>query len=283
MRLIDMLGAAGLRRIELTSFVRPDVIPQLADAEQVLASYERRPGVAYSVLIPNERGLDRALAQRERFDEVNLFLSASETHNRRNVNRSIAESLAGLERVIAARPGRGAALRGRDLDQLRLSLRGRGAGRPRAGDRRRRSPRPAARRSPSATPRGWRTRVRWASSSPPRASACPRSSSPPTSTTPAGRGSPTRSRRSSRASTSFESAFGELGGCPVPPGSTGNISTEDLVSMLEEMGVDTGVDLARLLAASTRRAGPARPPARRPPAHRRPDRLAPSQQLTTNH
>ena len=75
---------------------------------------------------------------------------------------------------------------------------------------------------------------------------------------------------------SFESAFGELGGCPVPPGSTGNISTEDLVSMLEEMDIDTGVDLARLLGGLDRRAGPARAPARRPPAHRRPDRLAPT-------
>ena len=99
-RLIEMLAASGLRRLEVTSFVRPDVIPQLADAEQVLAAIERREGVAYSVLIPNERGLERALAQRDRFDEVNLFLSASETHNRKNVNRSVAESLQGLERVI---------------------------------------------------------------------------------------------------------------------------------------------------------------------------------------
>jgi hypothetical protein len=77
------------------------VIPQLADAEEVLTAVERRPGVAFSVLIPNERGLERALAHRDRFDEVNLFLSASETHNKRNVNRSIAESLDGLERTIA--------------------------------------------------------------------------------------------------------------------------------------------------------------------------------------
>ena len=72
----------------MTSFVRPDVIPQLADAEQVLAAVQRRDGVAFSILIPNERGLERALAQRERFDEINVFVSASETHNRRNVNRS---------------------------------------------------------------------------------------------------------------------------------------------------------------------------------------------------
>src|SRR5881398_2631602 len=90
-RLIDMLSATGLRRLEVTSFVRPDVIPQLADAENVLAAIDRPPGVSYSVLIPNERGLERALARRDRFDEVNLFLSATETHNQRNVNRSIAE------------------------------------------------------------------------------------------------------------------------------------------------------------------------------------------------
>ena len=99
-RLIGMLGAAGYRRIELTSFVRADVIPQLADANEVLDCYEKLDGVAYSVLIPNEKGLDNALERRERFDEVNLFLSASETHNRKNVNRSIEESLTGLERVI---------------------------------------------------------------------------------------------------------------------------------------------------------------------------------------
>ena len=78
----------------------PDVVPQLADANDVLDSYEKLDGVAYSVLIPNEKGLDNALERRERFDEVNLFLSASETHNQKNVNRSIEESLSGLERVI---------------------------------------------------------------------------------------------------------------------------------------------------------------------------------------
>ena len=104
-RLIGMLVEAGLRRIEVTSFVRADVIPQLADGAEVLAALRAPRGRRLSVLIPNERGLDNALAQRDRFDEINVFLSASETHNRRNVNRSIAESLAGLERVIdRARP-----------------------------------------------------------------------------------------------------------------------------------------------------------------------------------
>ena len=99
-RLIGMLAASGLRRIEVTSFVRPDVIPQLSDAEQVLEGIDRPEGVSYSVLVPNEKGLERALSRRDRFDEVNLFLSASETHNQKNVNRSIEESLSELKRVI---------------------------------------------------------------------------------------------------------------------------------------------------------------------------------------
>src|SRR3954466_5967301 len=105
-RLIDMLARTGVRRLEVTSFVRADVIPQLADAGEVLAAVDIPDEVSVSVLIPNERGLDNALALRERFQEVNCFLSASETHNQKNVNRSIEESLAGLEEVLA-RAGEG--------------------------------------------------------------------------------------------------------------------------------------------------------------------------------
>src|ERR687889_2092867 len=83
-RLIDLLARTGLKRLEVTSFVRPDVIPQLADAREVLRAIDPPDGVSLSVLIPNERGLDHALALRNRFHEVNVFLSASETHNRRN-------------------------------------------------------------------------------------------------------------------------------------------------------------------------------------------------------
>jgi hydroxymethylglutaryl-CoA lyase len=100
-RLIELLGSTGLRRLEVTSFVRPDVIPQLADAEQVLEAVHLPSSVSVSVLIPNERGLERALAHRPRFHEINGFLSASETHNEKNVGRSVAESLAGLARTFA--------------------------------------------------------------------------------------------------------------------------------------------------------------------------------------
>src|SRR3954469_22686230 len=100
-RLIDMLARTGLRRLEATSFVRADVIPQLADAAEVLGAVDPPDAVSLSVLVPTERGMDNALELRDRFDEVNLFLSASETHNRKNVNRSVEESLAGIERVVA--------------------------------------------------------------------------------------------------------------------------------------------------------------------------------------
>src|SRR5205085_8048289 len=86
-RLVEMLARTGVPRLEVTSFVRPDVIPQLADGTEVLRRARIPEDVSVTVLIPNERGLDNALALRDRFQEVNLFLSASETHNRKNVNR----------------------------------------------------------------------------------------------------------------------------------------------------------------------------------------------------
>ena len=98
--LIDALGRTGLARLELTSFVRADVIPQLADAAEVLERVDLPPTVSRSVLIPNERGLDNALALRDRFDEINVFMSATESHNRANINRGVDDSLAGLERVV---------------------------------------------------------------------------------------------------------------------------------------------------------------------------------------
>src|SRR5881227_3059699 len=99
-RLVEMLARTGVPRLEVTSFVRPDVIPQLADGAEVLSRASIPADVAVTVLIPNERGLDNALRLRDRVQEVNVFLSASETHNQKNVNRSVEESLAGLELVV---------------------------------------------------------------------------------------------------------------------------------------------------------------------------------------
>ena len=248
-RLIGLLGAAGLRRIEVTSFVRADVVPQLADAEDVLDSYERLEGVAYSVLVPNERGLERALSRRERFDEVNLFLSASETHNRRNVNRSIADSLAGLERVIERSLAEGLRCEGvistsfgcpyegevpadRVLE-IAERLAAAGCAEVAFGDTTgMANPRQVGEFFAAATERlsGVELTAHFHNTR--------------------GQGLANVLAALERGIDSFESAFGELGGCPVPPGSTGNIATEDVVSMLDEMGVETGVDLEALIAAS---------------------------------
>jgi hydroxymethylglutaryl-CoA lyase len=248
-RLIGMLGAAGYRRIELTSFVRPDVIPQLADAPAVLDGYEKLDGVAYSVLIPNERGLDRALERRERFDEVNLFLSASETHNQRNVNRSIAESLAGLEAVIARARAEGLRCEGvistsfgcpyeghvppARVLEIAERLAAAGCAEVAFGDTTgMANPRQVGEFFAQARDRlgGVELTAHFHNTR--------------------GQGLANVLAALEQGIDSFESSFGELGGCPVPPGATGNISSEDLVSMLEEMGIGTGVDLAKLIEAS---------------------------------
>src|SRR5919106_3787251 len=248
-RLIEMLAGSGVRRLEVTAFVRPDVIRQLSDAEEVLRRIERPEGVSYSVLIPNERGLERALALRERFDEVNLFLSASETHNRKNVNRSIAESLEGLRRTIQRAladglrcegviavsfgcPYEGEVPRERVLG-LAESLAQAGCEEVGFGDTTgMANPRQVGEFFAAARERlaGVELTAHFHNTR--------------------GQGLANVLAALEQGVESFESAFGELGGCPVPPGSTGNVSSEDLVSMLEEMGIATGIDLPRLMAAS---------------------------------
>jgi hydroxymethylglutaryl-CoA lyase len=248
-RLIGMLGAAGYKRIELTSFVRADVIPQLADANDVLDSYEKLDGVDYSVLIPNEKGLDNALVRRERFDEVNLFLSASETHNRKNVNRSIAESLAGLEQVIARALAEGLRCEGvistsfgcpyeghvepNRVFEIAERLADAGCAEIAFGDTTgMANPRQVSEFFASARERlaGFELTAHFHNTR--------------------GQGLANALAALEQGIDSFESAFGELGGCPVPPGATGNISSEDLVSMLSEMEIETGIELERLIEAS---------------------------------
>jgi hydroxymethylglutaryl-CoA lyase len=248
-RLIGMLASSGLRRIEVTSFVRPDVVPQLADAERVLEAIDRPDAVSYSVLVPNERGLERALAHRDRFDEVNLFLSASETHNRKNVNRSIAESLAGIEPTVDRAREEGLRCEGvistsfgcpyeghvpaDRVFEIAERLSGAGCEEVAFGDT-----------TGMANPRQVREFF---------AAAGERLAGVELTAhfhNTRGQGLANVLAALEEGISSFESSFGELGGCPVPPGSTGNIATEDLASMLHEMGIDTGVDLPALLEAS---------------------------------
>jgi hydroxymethylglutaryl-CoA lyase len=246
-RLIDQLARTGLARLEATSFVRPDVIPQLADGPEVLSRIDVPDDVSVSVLIPNERGLDNALALRDRFQEINVFLSASETHNAKNVNRTVEESLAGLERVLAR--AREAGLRCEGVISTSFGcpyeghvapdrvfaiarrLAGAGAQEIGFGDTTGMAnpvqvraffedARIALGRDVELTAHFHNTR---------------------------GQGLANVLAALESGCDSFESSFGELGGCPVPAGATGNIATEDLVSMLEEMGIETGVELPALL------------------------------------
>jgi hydroxymethylglutaryl-CoA lyase len=249
-RLVDALARTGLRRLEVTSFVRADVVPQLADGAEVLRRMDVPPEVSVSVLVPNERGLDAALAHRDRFEEVNVFLSASETHNRRNVNRSVDESLAGLERVLGRARGEGLRCEGvistsfgcpyeGHVDPARVlaiagRLRDAGAQEVGFGDT-----------TGMANPlqvRAFFAQAREALAGDLELTAHFHNTR--------GQGLANVLAALEAGCASFESSFGELGGCPVPPGATGNIATEDLVSMLEEMGIATGVDLEALLAAA---------------------------------
>ena len=248
-RLIEALLATGLHRIEITSFVRPDVIPQLADGAEVLAAVERPAGVAFSVLIPNERGLERALEQRDRFDEISVFLSASETHNKKNVNRSIAESLDGLKRTLATAKQEGLRCEGviatsfgdpyegdvpvERVMEIAEALAAAGCDEVGFGDT-----------TGMANPRQVREFF-----------AIARERLTGVELTAhfhntRGQGLANALAALEEGVESFESSFGELGGCPVPPGSTGNVSTEDLTSMFHEMGIDTGIDLPALIEAS---------------------------------
>jgi hydroxymethylglutaryl-CoA lyase len=248
--LIDRLARTGVKRIEVTSFVRADVIPQLADAGEVLAAIDVPEGVARSVLIPNERGLDRALAQRDRFDEIGVFLSASETHNRRNVNRSVGESLAGLDRVIAA--ARAAGLRVEAIISTSFGCPYEGVvERGRVRDIARRLADAGAAEIAFGDTTGMANPVQVAAHFADAAAALGEHVQLTAHFhNTRGQGLANVLAALQAGCASYESSFGELGGCPVPAGATGNIASEDLVFMLHEMGIETGIDLAALLDAA---------------------------------
>ncbi|RFA10502.1 hydroxymethylglutaryl-CoA lyase [Subtercola boreus] len=248
-RLIESLGRAGFTRIEVASFVRPDVIPQLSDGVEVLKGIHLPSTVSRMVLIPNSRGLDNALAVREYFDEASIFVSASETHNLKNINRAVEQTMADdkamatrildaglkLDAVIAT--SFGCPYEGKiPLDRV-LGLAERFA-------------------EMGATEIGFGDTTGMAN--PAYVSdffGAAFERLPGVELTAhfhntRGQGLTNAYAALEAGCESFESSFGELGGCPVPAGSTGNIATEDLVSMFEEMGVDTGLDLDLVIAAA---------------------------------
>ena len=248
-RLVEMLARTGLRRLEVTSFVRADVVPQLADGREVLERAEIPDEVSVSVLVPNMRGLEAALEVREKIDEVNVFLSASETHNRRNVNRSVEESLTGLEHVLARATEEGLRCEAvistsfgcpyegyvpfERVFEIAKRLSAAGAVEIGFGDT-------TGMANPVQVGEFFR-----------------RAQDEIVGAELTAHFHDTRGQALANVLAaletgvdSFESSFGQLGGCPVPPGATGNVASEDLVSMLHEMGVATGIDLGRLLEAA---------------------------------
>jgi len=241
---IEALAAAGVRRIEATSFVHPRAVPQMRDAEAVMARLARRPGVRYTALVPNVRGAERALAARA--DELNMVVASTESMNRANVNMSVAESIAACGEVVRLAeaagvpvacavstsfgcPYEGAVPPERVLDIV-AGLVDVGVAEVSLADT-----------IGVANPRQVAAlvaavRARW----------------------PAlplglhfhdtrGLGLANVLAGLQAGVTRFDASVGGIGACPFAPGATGNICTEDLVYLLHEMGIATGIDLAALI------------------------------------
>ena len=245
-RLIDALVLAGLRRIEITSFVSPKWIPQLADADEVAQQAKPPDGVSFSALCPNARGLERALAAG--MSEIAVFVSASETHNRKNVNKTVADTLAGFEETIGPARAQGIRVRGYlstvwgcpfegDVDPERAvsmakKLLDMGCYQVSLGDT-----------IGVGTPRHTaRILERMLGEIAPARLAMHMHDTRGTALANVLVGLEMGIR-------DFDASVGGMGGCPYAPGAAGNLATEDLVYMLRGMGVATGIDLERLVEA----------------------------------
>jgi hydroxymethylglutaryl-CoA lyase len=245
--LIDALSRTGVQRIEAVSFVHPRAIPQMGDAAEVWASIQRNPAVRYSALVPNATGARRALDAG--FREIEVVVSASDTHNRKNINRSTAESLEALRPVADLVHGAGGTLElivstawgcpyeGEVPVERVLTVVGAGLA---AGVE--------AVTFGDTTGMGTPTRV---------VELVERTRAAHPGLEPAlhlhntrGTGLANLYAGLQIGVTHFDASVGGLGGCPYAPGATGNIATEEVVAMVEDMGVKTGIDLDALLEAA---------------------------------
>ena len=252
--LIDALSETGIAKIETTSFVHPKLVPNMADAAEVLANIKRAAEVTYSVLVPNLKGMERAVATHQsdgKIDEINVVVSASETHNRANVNRTCDESFADFAIMVTMAKSAGIRINGSISTSFGCPFEG---------------------YVPEDRVLGFARRfadlgfdgVSLADTT--------------------GMANPAQVERLSGAVVKqfsnieltlhfhntrgmglanvvagikagivhYDGSLAGLGGCPFAPGATGNICTEDMVNMLEDMDFDTGVDLDKLLAAAVK-------------------------------
>jgi hydroxymethylglutaryl-CoA lyase len=243
--LIDALSGTGLRRIEAAAFVSPRAIPPMVGADEVMARITRVPGVVYSALVPNPKGAERAVAAGA--GEIELVVSASETHNQKNVKRSVADSLVAAHDVVAIAHGGGVAAEAivstafgcpyegdiapERVAQVAGHLLDAGADQLSFGDT-----------TGMATPR----RVDELLDALDRAGMAADRVGLHFHDT---RGTALANVLAAleRGVTRFDASVGGLGGCPYAPGASGNLVTEDLVHMLHDMGIETGVDLDALV------------------------------------
>ena len=246
-RLLDALSRTGVRRIEAVSFVHPKAIPQMADADEVWAAAAKQPDVRYSALVPNSRGAQRALAAG--FRELEVVVSASDTHNRHNVNRSTEESLDDISGLIAAVHDAGAECEviistsfgcpyEGDVPPARVAsivdrVVADGADRLAFGDT-----------TGMATPRRVTELLDAVRSRQPDLPMLLHFHNT--------RGTALANILTALrlGITEYDASVGGLGGCPYAPGATGNVASEEVVHMLHDMGIDTGVDLAALIEAA---------------------------------
>jgi hydroxymethylglutaryl-CoA lyase len=245
--LIDVLSRCGLAKIEVTSFTSPKAIPALADAEEVMRGLRRQPGVVYTALVPNLRGAERAIAAGT--DELNLVMSASETHNLLNLRMTREQSVARLLEVVALAKPAGVALNvslstsfgcpmeGDVLEAVVLGLAERFLERGVAGITLCDTTGMAHPAQVAALCRTFQGRF-------------PEAVLTLHLHNTRGMGLANALAAVEAGVDRFDASLGGLGGCPYAPGATGNVCTEDLVHMLQVQGYSVGVDLARLLAAA---------------------------------
>src|SRR6059036_3638103 len=234
---VNLLSAAGLPRIEVTSFVHPKAVPQLRDAEEVMARITRRRGIRYAALVPNEKGAVRAIEAG--VDAIHTVLSASESHNLANVNMTIAESLDRLAVGCGISTSFGCPFEGDvPLSQLErivgrlVEMGARAVGL--ADTTGMANPRQVGRVLERLIPHF--PGIEWTlHTHDTRAMAIPNILA-----------------AMEHGVTNFDASIGGLGGCPFAPGASGNVCTEDLVHCLHAMGVQTGIDLDRLVGVSRR-------------------------------
>ncbi|HSP56439.1 MAG TPA: hydroxymethylglutaryl-CoA lyase [Dehalococcoidia bacterium] len=242
--LVNRLSDTGLSRIEAASFVSPKAIPQMANASEVMAGIQRRPGVTYIALVPNERGAHDALAARA--DEISVVVSASESHNRSNVNRSVAESLEGVRGIASLCREAGVPWAGYVATSF---------GCPYEGLVAEESVLRVAHEYADAGAYAVALGDTIGVGNPAQVSELVGALTGAVKPVPVrlhfhdtyGRALANTIAAMEVGAGQFDGSIGGLGGCPYAPGASGNVATEDMVSMLEKMGIDTGVDMSVLL------------------------------------